>query len=97
MRVPISADAKIAELHRAAILRASGIIPRFQHTVDSTALKLGGRDAAYLWSDDSIRDVVHDPENNTFILVPSGETSATPANRTLSQQVILFIHLHEIY
>lgn len=90
VRVPIQESAKIVELHRAAILRASGIIRDFQHSVDTTALKLGGRDAAYLWKDDSICEVVGDPENNTFILTPLEEASCTSPNTQSPPQVRTF-------
>lgn len=85
--VPIHENAKISELHRAAVLRASGVIRDFQHTVDATALKLGGRDAAYLWKDDSICEVVSDPENNTFILIPLEDSSCAPAGTQSPPQV----------
>ena len=88
VRVPVSEDAKVFELHRAAVLRAFGILRGLQYTVDSTALKLGGRDAAYLWKDDSICDVIDSPENNIFILTPSEEISGSPADAPSSQQVM---------
>lgn len=86
VRVPISEDALLAELHQAAILRGSATSLDFSYTVEATALKLGGQDAAYLWDQDKISDVVDNAENHTFHLTALVR-GASPPTQVHSQQV----------
>lgn len=85
VRVPISEDAVLAELHEAAILRGSATALDFPYTVESTALKLGGKDAAYLWDQDKVSDVVEDAENHTFHLTALGGNASVNAQSTSHQ------------
>lgn len=90
--VPIPKNATVGELQQASVLRASGMIPNSQHTIENTTLRLGGRDAAYLWKDDLIYDVVDHPENYTFHLETLVETPIAAADTALSQEVKKYQH-----
>lgn len=88
VRVPISEDAAVAELHQAAVIRGAATARDFPFTVESTVLKLGGKDAAYLWHEDKISDVVEDAGNHIFHLAALDGSDPSSAHMSSHNQVL---------
>lgn len=83
IRVPIAADAKFAELHQETILRGPATTIDSPYTVESAALKMGGEDAAYFWSQDKISEVIDDAGNQMLHIVNLLENDSSSPGRSL--------------